>query len=89
MRIGRGNRCGQTVTVDHAIPVNVLFDLFWRAETAGDMQAVIDAYAVAVITREENMRLNAAGLRSGMPDGWKSGDKPRARWNTVGMEISG
>ena len=89
MRIGRGNRCGQTVTVDHAIPVNVLFDLFWRAETAGDMQAVIDAYAVAVITREENMRLNAAGLRSGMPDGWKSGDEPRARWNTVGIEISG
>ena len=69
--------------------VNVLFDLFWRAETASDMQAVIDAYAVVVITREENMRLNAAGLWSGMPDGWKSGDDPQARWNTVGIEISG
>ena len=88
LRIGRGNWCGQTVTVDHAIPVNVLFDLFWKAETAVDMMAVIDAYAVAVITREENERLNAAGLRSRMPHGWKPGDEPLARWIAAGIEFA-
>ena len=78
---------GKTVTVDHAIPVKVLFDLFWRAETPGDMEKVTDAYWVAVITKDENDRLNAAGLKQRMPKGWQLGDDPRARWNEVNIDV--
>jgi len=77
----------RTVTVDHAIPVRVLFDLFWRAETRGDMERVTDAYWVAVITKDENDRLNAAGLKQEMPKGWHFGDDPRARWNEVNIDV--
>ncbi len=73
----------QTVTVDHAIPVKVLFGMFWRAETRCEMEAVIEAYAVAVITKDENNRLNAAGWRQTMPNGWQPGDCPLARWEGV------
>ena len=78
---------GRTVTVDHAIPVNVLFGLFWRAETPGDMEKVTDAYWVAVITKDENARLNKAGLKQKMPEGWHFGDDPRARWNEVNIGV--
>ena len=87
LKIGRANWMGKTVTVEHAIPVNVLFSLFWDAGTPSDMQAIIDAYAVAVVTREENERLNDAGLSKAMPVGWKLGDDPLARWNKVKIEV--
>ena len=72
-----------TVTVDHAIPVKILFSMFWHAETRHDMEAVIEAYEVAVITKDENDRLNAAGWKQEMPDGWRPGDDPQARWKGV------
>lgn len=87
LKLPRENWSGSVVTVDHAIPIKVLFSLFWEAETPGDMQAIVDAYAVAVITTEENERLNAAGLKVAMPNGWRLGDDPLARWNKVGIEI--
>ena len=88
LNIGRENWTGKTVTVEHAIPVNVLFALFWDAETPDDMQAIIDAYAVAVVTKEEDERLNATGLRKAMPLGWRLGDDPLKRWNKAKIEVS-
>ena len=89
LKISRENWSRESVTVDHAIPVKILFALFWGAETPDDMQTIIDAYAVAVITTEENSRLNATGLRADMPDGWKLGDDPLARWNQANIQVSG
>lgn len=91
LKIPRENWSGtgksKNVTVDHAIPVKVLFALFWDAETPNDMQAIIDAYAIAVVTTEENKRLDLAGLRAAMPEGWKLGDDPLARWNQANIEV--
>ena len=87
LNIRRENWTGKTVTVEHAIPVNVLFTFFWDAETPDDMQAIIDAYAVAVVTKEEDERLNAAGLRETMPLGWWFGDDALARWNKANIEV--
>lgn len=89
LKIPRGSWSSQTVTVDHAIPVSVLFAHFWAAETRAAMQAVIDAYAVAVVTKEENGRLKAAELKASMPADWRFGDDPLARWNTVRIEVPG
>jgi len=75
------------VTVEHAVPVNVLFGLFWSAETPDAMRAVVDAYAVAVVTKEEDERLNVAGIRETMPIGWQPGDDPLARWKMAGIEV--
>lgn len=86
--IARERWSDSTVTVDHAIPVSILFDPFWHADTSDAMRAVIDAYTVAVITRDENDRLNAAGLRQAMPIGWRFGDNPLARWKAVGIEVA-
>ena len=85
--IGRENWTGKVVTVEHAVPVNVLFGLFWSAETPDAMRAVVDAYAVAVVTKEEDERLNVAGIRETMPIGWQPGDDPLARWKMVGIEV--
>lgn len=88
LEIARERWSDSTVTVDHAIPVSILFDPFWHAETPDAMRAVIDAYVVAVITKDENNLLNAAGLRQAMPIGWQFGCDPRARWNAVGIDVS-
>ena len=89
LKIGRENWTGKTVTVEHAIPVKVLFSLFWDVETPDGMQAIIDAYAVAVVTKEEDERLNSDTdrLRDAMPSGWRFGDDPLARWNKVNIEV--
>ena len=87
LRIDRKDWTGKIVTVDHAIPVNVLFSHFWEAETPGDMRAVIDAYAVAVITKHEDRHLNDLGLKAEMPDGWRFGDDPLERWKKACIEV--
>ncbi len=80
---------GVTVTVDHGIPINVLFEYFWRAETPDEMERVIDAYIVAVITEAEDKRLRGNDLQSKMPNNWTGLDDPLARWNKVGIEVPG
>lgn len=87
LNIPREEWTQKTVTVEHAIPINVLFSAFWDARTRNEMQAVIDAYAVAVVTKQEDERLTALGLRKAMPVGWRFGDDPLARWNKANIEV--
>lgn len=87
LKIDRWAWTGKIVTVDHAIPVKVLFSHFWDADTSHDMQAVIDAYAVAVITKQEDGYLNDLGLKAEMPDGWRFGDDPLVRWKMARIEV--
>ena len=87
LKIVRNDWTGKTVTVEHAIPVNVLFRFFWDAETPNAMEVLIDAYAVAVVTKEEDERLNALGLRDAMPVSWRLGDEPLARWKLADIEV--
>ncbi len=87
LKIPREDWTRKTVTVEHAIPVNVLFSCFWDAKTPNEMQAVIDAYAVAVVTNQEDERLTALGLRKAMPVGWQFGDDPLVRWNVAHIDV--
>ena len=88
LEIGRSRWTGATVTVEHALPIRLLFDAFMEAESAEAMQSVIDAYHVAVVTRAEDGRLRQAGLLSTMPSGWQCGDDPMARWHSVGIVVA-
>jgi hypothetical protein len=86
--LGRSHWTGSTVTVEHALPIRLMFDAFMAAESPAEMQSVIDAYRVAVVTRAEDARLRSAGLQSTMPAGWKGGDDPMARWHSGGITIT-
>ena len=87
LKIPRKDWSGRNVTVEHSIPVSILYSAFIEEGNPGDLRAVIDAYYVAVVTQVENKRLRDAGLRQSMPSGWEWGDDPLARWKTVGIEV--
>lgn len=73
---------------DHAVPVSVLRELLMNAHAPtidlvdGYMR---DFYRLGIITRSENERLNAAGLRSKMPEGWTAHDTPFARYEAAAI----
>jgi len=74
---------------EHAVPAGVL-----RAEllgAGGDEQRVseilLEAGPVAVLLRTEDELLRAAGLGSRMPEGWRIGDDPLARYHAVGIRL--
>lgn len=89
LKLDRTSWTGKVVTIEHAIPIRVLFEAFLAAESEHPMREVIDNYHVAVVTREKDGRLRAAGLASKMPEGWTWVDDPKARWRAVGIEVSG
>ena len=45
-------------------------------------------FLICVITKEENKRLNKAGLRQTMPDDWEKGGDAWARYNAVDPKIT-
>ncbi|WP_139840024.1 hypothetical protein [Pseudoruegeria sp. SK021] len=76
------------VTVEHAVPVTRMFWEFRSADTDAKMTTLIEAYQVAVVTREEDNLLRAAGFSRSMPEGWQIGrDDPQERWKRVGIEV--
>jgi hypothetical protein len=85
-----GKRGGRNPFIyEHAVPAGVL-----RAEllgASGDDQRVLEilmgAGPVAVLLRTEDERLRAAGLGSRMPEGWRVGDDPLARYHAVGIRL--
>jgi hypothetical protein len=88
LAIDRSNWTGSNVTVEHAVPIRVLYDAFIVASNRSAMAAVVEAYHVAVVTKEEDRRLRKAGLVSKMPNGWTWGDDPFARWQEVGIFVT-
>ena len=79
------------ITDEHIIPlavsVNHLLDNY-HSDTANlekleeDLGYCINTCAV---TKDEDNALTAAGLRTSMPNGWKWGDDPFARYKAVGI----
>ena len=74
---------------EHAVPAGVL-----RAEllgAGGDEQRVseilLEAGPVAVLLRTEDELLRAAGLGARMPEGWRIGDDPLARYHAAGIRL--
>jgi hypothetical protein len=85
-----GKRDGRNPFIyEHAVPAGVL-----RAEllgAGGDEQRVseilMEGGPVAVLLRTEDELLRAAGLGSRMPEGWRIGDDPLARYHAVGIRL--
>jgi hypothetical protein len=86
-----GKRWGRReVVYDHVVPYRYeLAALMELSKVTSDtVRAVLEKYDVAaIITREEDDRLTAAGLQSKMPDGWDGIDS-LARYKAVGIEIA-
>ena len=75
---------------EHAVPVGVV-----RRELLGhaaDPQRIKKTLAssgrVAVLLRVEDQEIRSAGLASRMPDSWKFGHDPLARYQAVGTRLS-
>lgn len=73
---------------DHAIPVAVLRDMLFHEQpnSIEEIRAfMLKNYSFGIITDEEDRKLNAAGLRSRMPQGWTAADGQFARYEAVGI----
>jgi hypothetical protein len=75
------------VTVEHAVPIAVLFPKFMAADTEEKMQEVVSAYNVAVVTHQENLALKKLGLQKAMPKDWEWGHSPTLRWELAGISV--
>lgn len=77
------------VVYDHAVPFRYVQEALLNLDVV-DSQAVRNVLArwvvAAIITRDEDRALSAAGLGRRMPDGW-DGENPLARYEQVGIEI--
>ncbi len=75
---------------EHVIPANVIGKAMIVSDREPETvrELLGNAGFVAVILPEENDQLNAAGLRSKMPQDWRIGDDPTARYRAVGIELS-
>ena len=86
--VGLGFGDGQLV-YDHAIPFKYLqSELLQLGDVTPDaVRDVLLRHEIRVlITKSENARLNASGLRSEMPPTWDGAD-PLARYKAVGIEL--
>lgn len=74
---------------DHAIPFTLLYNELLRlpSPTAASVRPLLERLCVAaLLTREEDDRLTAAGLRERMPADWNGSDA-LARYRAAGIEV--
>lgn len=78
------------VTYDHVIPIGVVVaKLLELQPDPASVQAFLREYVrTCWITREENTRLEGAGLRQSMPEGWAWGADPLERYRKVGIAVA-
>lgn len=73
---------------DHAIPVAVIREILMNAHRPSDElveRYLRSFYRLGLITESEDERINAAGLRSRMPENWHPHDGAFARYEAVGI----
>jgi len=76
--------------VEHAVPQMEIVNKLIEMENPLTQQKIIKLlerlFTVALVTKEEHIKLNSSGLRSTMPTGW-DGIDPFARYATLGIKI--
>lgn len=85
---GRKSARWQTLVGEHVVPVKVQTShLMTLGKRDVKIEDFIEALRVpiAVITVDEDRRLNKAKLRGRMPEGWTWGDDPWARYEKAGL----
>ena len=73
---------------DHMIPIKVL-ETIVRNERPGTIESLrtllMKFYSLGVITKHEDQKLNQAGLKSSMPEGWYLTQKLTARYDAINI----
>jgi hypothetical protein len=81
---------GKRLTHEHTIPLALLTEKVLNLE-AGDKEAITEIFKnycrAAIITREEDRKLNSAKLRSAMPPERRGGEDIFARYSIVGIKL--
>ena len=75
---------------EHTIPLSMLTEKIFNLETDNReiIREIFNTYCrAAIVTREEDSKLNGVKLRSGMPSGWVFGGDMIARYSAVGIEL--
>lgn len=78
------------LTHEHTIPLKLLAERVFSLETSDKIaiREIFDCFChAALITKEEDRRLNSAKLRSAMPSGWRFGDDLLARYTAIGIDL--
>ena len=81
------------LVMEHSQPVGlVLRNLVEGTTTTANEIAEILRSSLGVfvvVSRAEDQSINAAGFRQRMPQGWKPGDDPMARYRAAGLDVAG
>lgn len=74
---------------EHAVPAGVIRDALLAGPRTEDAISCTlrDAGPVAVLLRTEDARLREVGLNARMPEGWRVGDDPLARYEAAGIAL--
>ena len=80
-----------SLIVDHSVPLRVICDALWEAPqrwTIDSLRNFLNAnFRRAVISYEEDDRLNEKQLASAMPAGWHFGDDPLSRYHKAAITL--
>jgi|GEM_PF-2753757 len=81
---------GKRLTHEHTIPLSLLAKKVLNLET-DDRESIREMFSIhcraALVTKEEDRKLNSAKLRSAMPSSWSFGEEILARYSAVGIEL--
>jgi hypothetical protein len=81
---------GKRLTHEHTIPLSLLAKEVLNFET-DDRESIRKIFSIhcraALVTKEEDRKLNSAKLRSAMPSSWSFGEEILARYSAVGIEL--
>ena len=81
----------KNVIHEHVVPHSIVMNKLLSLEplTHKNIMALIEKYyVICAITKEEDKKLSAAGLRSRMPKGWdENKDSIFARYEAVGISV--
>jgi hypothetical protein len=81
---------GKRLRHEHTVPLGVIADWVMNLKT-NDKEAIYNIFSnhcwAAIVTREEDQKLNSAKLQSVMPSEWEFGNEITARYKKVGIEL--
>lgn len=81
---------GSPLMYEHSIPASVIRGLLLKADSREEIVRDIlsQSGCVVVVMRSEDEALSAHGLARKMPDSWRFGGNPFARYEMAGIELS-
>ncbi len=78
------------LTHEHSFPLGLFAEKIFNLDT-DNREAIGEIFntccRAAIVTREEDSKLNSAKLRSAMPTNWSFGEDIFARYSSVGIEL--